>query len=274
MLVRILTAIGLFALVLPFALLASAQWFLQAVSVILALTLLEWLRLLSLGRGPCLAVSVAFFTMTTLLLHNGYFDLYASAPIVLVLACLGWVATLYFALTRGRVLGGAAAAFWAFFACYAAWVAVWVGREQGLTVLLLAIILVWVADSGAYFVGKWFGRMRLAPSISPGKTWEGVLGAIVLSMLVMLSLASWLPYGWNWAAANRWGYVFLAMMVLAFTVLSVAGDLFQSLLKRRAGVKDSGNLLPGHGGLYDRLDAALVVLPFTVFAQLWAESRL
>jgi len=90
----------------------------------------------------------------------------------------------------------------------------------------------------------------------------------------MLGLASWLPYGWNWATAQRWGYPLLAITVLAFTVLSVAGDLFQSLLKRRAGVKDSGNLLPGHGGLYDRLDAALVVLPFTVFAQLWAESRL
>ncbi|HCO57706.1 MAG TPA: phosphatidate cytidylyltransferase, partial [Burkholderiales bacterium] len=72
----------------------------------------------------------------------------------------------------------------------------------------------------------------------------------------------------------RWGYPLLAITVLAFSVLSVAGDLFQSLLKRRAGVKDSGNLLPGHGGLYDRLDAALVVLPFTVLTQLWAESRL
>ena len=274
MLVRIVTAIGLFALVLPFALLASVQWFLQAVSVVLALTLLEWLKLLSLGRGPCLAVSVAFFTMTTLLLHDVYFDLYALAPFVLVSACLGWIATLFFALNRGRVLGGLAAAFWAFFACYAAWVAVWVGREQGLTVLLLSVVLVWIADSGAYFAGRWFGRMRLAPSISPGKTWEGVLGAVVLSMLFMLSLASWLPYGWNWATAYRWGYPLLAMTVLGFTLLSVAGDLFQSLLKRRAGVKDSGNLLPGHGGLYDRLDAALVVLPFTVLTQLWAESRL
>ena len=272
--VRIITAIGLFALVLPFALLASVQWFLQVVSVILALTLLEWLRLLSLGRGPCLALSVAFLTMTTLLLHNVYFDLFALAPYVLVLACLGWIVTLYFALTSGRVLSGTAAAFWAFFACYAAWVAVWVGREQGLTVLLLSVVLVWIADSGAYFFGKWFGRVRLAPSISPGKTWEGVLGAVVLSMLIMLSLASWLPYGWNWATAYRWGYPILAMTVFGFTLLSVAGDLFQSLLKRRAGVKDSGNLLPGHGGLYDRLDAALVVLPFTVLIQLWAESRL
>jgi phosphatidate cytidylyltransferase len=274
LLVRIITAIGLFALVLPFALLASVQWFLQVVSVILALTLLEWLRLLSFGRGPCLAVSVAFLTMTTLLLHNVDFDLHALAPFVLVVACLGWVVTLCVALTRGRVLGGAAAAFWAFFACYAAWVAVWVGRELGLTVLLLSVVLVWIADSGAYFFGKWFGRMRLAPSISPGKTWEGVLGAVVLSILVMLGLASWLPHGWNWATAYRWGYPMLAITVLAFTALSVAGDLFQSLLKRRAGVKDSGNLLPGHGGLYDRLDAALVVLPFTVLTQLWAESRL
>ncbi|MFZ9082517.1 MAG: phosphatidate cytidylyltransferase [Burkholderiaceae bacterium] len=274
MLVRILTALGLFAVVVPFALMAPAQWFIQAVSLVLALTLLEWLRLLSLGRGPCLAVSVAFFTMTSLLLHNVYFDFYALAPVVLFIACLGWIAALYFALVRSQVLGGAMAAIWAFFACFATWFAVWVAREQGLTVLLLAVVLVWIADSGAYFAGKWFGRMRLAPSISPGKTWEGVLGAVLLNMVVLVGLTSWLPYGWNWATVYRWGYPVLAMAVLAFTLLSVAGDLFQSLLKRRAGVKDSGNLLPGHGGLYDRLDAALVVLPFTVLTQLWAESRL
>ncbi len=274
MLLRILTVIGLFAVILPFAWLSSVQWFLQAVSAVLALTLREWLRLLSLGRGPCLAVSVAFFTMTTLLLHNVYVDPYTLASTVLVLVCVGWVGILYFALARGRLFSGVGAILWAFFACFAAWVAVWVGREQGLTVLLLAVILVWVADTGAYFSGKRFGRMRLAPSMSPGKTWEGVLGAVVLNMLVIVGLASWLPYGWNWATAYRWGYPILAIAVLAFTCLSVAGDLFQSLLKRRAGVKDSGHLLPGHGGLYDRLDAAIVVIPFTVLTQMWAESRL
>ena len=273
MLVRILTAVGLFAVLLPLAVFTSAQWFLQAASVVLALTLLEWLGLLTIDRGPALAASVAFFTMTSLLGHNSYFDLYGLAPVTLSLTCLGWVLTLYYGLRHGRVLGGALAAAWAFFACFAAWVAIAVAREQGLIVLLLAFLLVWVADSGAYFAGKWFGYSRLAPTISPGKTWEGVLGAVLLSLLMMLGLAAWLPYGWNWAVAYRWGYPVLALTVLSFTLLSVAGDLFQSLLKRRAGVKDSGHLLPGHGGLYDRLDAALVVLPFTVLAQLWAESR-
>jgi phosphatidate cytidylyltransferase len=271
---RILTALVLLGFIVPFAALAAPSWFFYFVALIFAILLWEWLRLLQVPNGVVIALPVAFLTSLVLVIADRWLDFWSVALLVVSISCIGWCVVLVGALSGrwvpGRLLGSA----WAYLACLGAFFAVWLAYQDSLLSLFLAVVVVWIADSGAYFAGKWFGRMRLAPSISPGKTWEGVLGAVLLNMVVLVGLASWLPYGWNWATAFRWGHPVLAMAVLAFTLLSVAGDLFQSLLKRRAGVKDSGNLLPGHGGLYDRLDAALVVLPFTVLTQLWAESRL
>ncbi len=274
MVTRILTALVLLGFVIPFVALAAPHWFFYFVAVVFATVLWEWLRLLDVPKGAVIALPVAFLTSLILVVSDPWVDFGTIAVFLIGFACLGWCVILFGSLTGAWLPGKLLGSLWAYFASLAAFSAIWVAYQDSLLSLFLAIVLVWIADSGAYFFGKWFGRVRLAPSISPGKTWEGVLGAVVLSMLIMLSLASWLPYGWNWATAYRWGYPILAMTVFGFTLLSVAGDLFQSLLKRRAGVKDSGNLLPGHGGLYDRLDAALVVLPFTVVTQLWAESRL
>lgn len=119
-------------------------------------------------------------------------------------------------------------------------------------ILLAVLVLVWVADSAAYFVGRAWGRRKLAPSISPGKTWEGALGglggALVWAIICrrFFEDAAWLPY-------------LLAAGLLA--AASIVGDLFESAAKRRAGVKDSGTLLPGHGGILDRIDSATAVLP-------------
>jgi len=131
--------------------------------------------------------------------------------------------------------------------------------------LLSVMALVWIADIGAYFSGKAFGKRKLAPSISPGKSWEGAIGGgiwvLVLSSLVILfggphladTFVVRLQAAWGWAATLG----VLAVIVAA----SVVGDLFESQLKRRAGVKDSSNLLPGHGGVLDRIDALVPVLP-------------
>ena len=117
--------------------------------------------------------------------------------------------------------------------------------------MLFALVLVWVADIGAYFGGRRFGRVQLAPQVSPGKTWEGVLGAVLLSALVAIAGALWfhLPLG-----------TFLALC-LAVVGFSIVGDLTESLLKRFAGVKDSGTLFPGHGGVMDRIDSITGAAP-------------
>lgn len=127
--------------------------------------------------------------------------------------------------------------------------------------LLAAMAIVWIADTAAYFAGRAFGRHRLAPRVSPGKTWEGVAGALAAVALYALALVPLAP-----AAGFRGGSgpVALALwVVLALVVagISIVGDLFESLLKRQAGVKDSGSLLPGHGGILDRIDALVAAMP-------------
>jgi phosphatidate cytidylyltransferase len=128
--------------------------------------------------------------------------------------------------------------------------------------VLLVLLLVWIADTAAYFVGRAWGRRKLAPAISPGKTWEGAIGGAVGVLVYAIILGtfieglSWVPY-------------LLAAALLA--VLSIVGDLFESAAKRQAAVKDSGTLLPGHGGVLDRIDSATAALPAA--ALLWPFVR-
>jgi len=131
-------------------------------------------------------------------------------------------------------------------------------RAESPVLVLVVVAIAIVADSAAYFVGRRFGRNKLAPAISPGKTREGALGGAVAVLIYagLVALASGRPIG----------FALLGAFLLLF-VLSVLGDLFESWIKRRAGVKDSGNLLPGHGGVLDRVDSQLAVLP--VAALLW-----
>ncbi|MBZ0090876.1 MAG: phosphatidate cytidylyltransferase [Sulfuricellaceae bacterium] len=120
--------------------------------------------------------------------------------------------------------------------------------------LLGAMGAVWVADSMAYFTGRRFGKRKLAPAISPGKTWEGVLGALVGATLYGLALV--------WLASQAYGVVAALWLI---TLFSIEGDLFESWMKRVAGFKDSGSLLPGHGGVLDRIDALTSTLPLLTF---------
>lgn len=123
--------------------------------------------------------------------------------------------------------------------------------------VLLAIMgVVWIADIAAYFSGKKFGKHKLAPTLSPGKTWEGVFGALLATILYGAVLSYFVGVG----AA----YLILATVFL--TVLSIVGDLFESMMKRQSGLKDSGQILPGHGGLLDRVDALTPTLPVAAFA--------
>jgi phosphatidate cytidylyltransferase len=143
---------------------------------------------------------------------------------------------------------------------FPAWVAgvnIHAGESHGHAWVFLAMLLVWAADTGAYFAGRFFGKRKLAPNISPGKTWAGVYGAFVASALVIL-VGGWLL---GVRDARLIGLVVVAIVTVAS---SIVGDLLESLMKRHASVKDSGALFPGHGGLLDRLDSVFAALP--VFA--------
>lgn len=124
---------------------------------------------------------------------------------------------------------------------------------DGPALLLFLLVLTWVADSGAYFSGRRWGRRKLAPDISPGKSWEGVYGALAGAAACGLFLA--------WARPETGSPMLMILFCLVLTLISVVGDLFESLLKRQAGIKDSGTILPGHGGVLDRIDSLTAAAP-------------
>ncbi|MFC7159889.1 phosphatidate cytidylyltransferase [Pseudidiomarina halophila] len=129
-------------------------------------------------------------------------------------------------------------------------------------VLLFILLLVWAADVGAYFAGVRYGRNKLMPAVSPGKTMEGLCGGVALAFVVMMVVAQWIQV----PAADYSGFYFTGLLTV---VVSVFGDLTESMFKRCAGVKDSGALLPGHGGLLDRIDSLTAALPVFTLAYLW-----
>jgi len=146
--------------------------------------------------------------------------------------------------------------------------AFWLGlvwlKNQPQSALLLTwlMLLVWGADIGAYFAGRLFGNRKLAPNVSPGKTWAGVYGGMVTSVFISMLVAYWFlddhsVKGWLW----------LILLSIGVVVISVMGDLFESLLKRNRGIKDSSSLLPGHGGVLDRIDSLCAATP--MFVLLW-----
>jgi phosphatidate cytidylyltransferase len=136
--------------------------------------------------------------------------------------------------------------------------------------LLAAMASVWVADISAYVCGRAFGRHKLAPEISPGKTWEGAVGAIAGVLIYGITVA--------WAAdrmpSNPSAWIIFATALIVLTAVSILGDLFESLAKRQAGVKDSGATLPGHGGVLDRIDSLTSTLPLVGLAVLLWEGRM
>jgi len=161
-------------------------------------------------------------------------------------------------------LSGAAFAVWPLWLAAAGWLLnlYWVTRDSGAVWLLFVMLLVWTADIGAYFAGRRWGKRKLAPRVSPGKSWEGVYGGLAATMLLALLFALWQPLG-------VMGGVALIVITAVVTLTSVLGDLFESMLKRYRNIKDSSQLLPGHGGVLDRIDSLTAAIP--IFALLYLQ---
>ncbi|MDA3868596.1 MAG: phosphatidate cytidylyltransferase [Gammaproteobacteria bacterium] len=188
--------------------------------------------------------------------------------LLLLLACAWWFAVVYFLKgaqpqAKAAQLSAVKLAI-AFIVIPSTIIAMYVvhGMDRGAEWLLYSLMLVWIADSGAYFSGKIFGKRKLAPNISPGKTREGLWGALLMTAIYAV-LA-----GFYFDLSDRQLLLLLGLSLL-LTIFSVAGDLYISILKREAEVKDSGNILPGHGGILDRVDGVLAVMPVFVMMFDW-----
>lgn len=136
-----------------------------------------------------------------------------------------------------------------------------VNEYQGLYLLLYVFLLVWGADSGAYFAGRAFGKYKLAPKVSPGKSWEGAIGGVITSAIIAVIFLKTTPENVFGRELDTSAFVVLSIITVAVSIL---GDLSESMFKRQAGIKDSSNLIPGHGGILDRIDSLTAAVP--VFA--------
>ena len=189
-----------------------------------------------------------------------FYTTYADFVLMTMLVAVAWwfVAFLWVCLAPGRVnpVTAALAGFLSLVPCWLALVHVTVSTQSTHWVLF-TLALVWAADTGAFFAGRWLGRVPLAPRVSPKKTWEGVLGGVLASGLVAWVAAKWL------FVLDVWPFVTTCVAVAA---ISIVGDLTESMLKRAAGIKDSGTVFPGHGGMLDRIDSVTAAAPALVFA--------
>jgi len=179
----------------------------------------------------------------------------ATATLFWLLVAPAWLAA------RWRVESKLALAAIGWLVLIAAWVALVQIQTRSPSLLLALMAVVWIADTAAYFTGRAFGRRPLAPAISPGKTWEGVYGALAAIVVYALAWLMFAPAAGGGQASSFGSAAVWVALLLALAAVSIVGDLFESLLKRQRGVKDSGRILPGHGGVLDRIDALLAAMP-------------
>jgi phosphatidate cytidylyltransferase len=275
---RVTTALLLLAVLLPAMFYPNPMAFGVVSAVLVSAGIWEWVRLNQGGDSVAVVAALLMFGLCLAFVWN---------PLPLTALQPFWTgATALWVLGGGWLLAAGVARWIAvpralrltlgFVLIGVAWLAVAQARVIGINFMLSVLALVWVADIGAYFSGRllggrWF-TSKLAPAISPGKTWEGVVGGMVgvcMCALVWTSMESHVALGalsvYGSLLAHGWAFAGLALVFL--TVWSVVGDLVESLIKRSAGVKDSSQLLPGHGGVLDRLDALLPVLPMALMLQ-------
>ena len=260
---RVLTALLLAPLAIVVILLPPTPWFALICAAVFVGALAEWLQLLGIRQG---AARLALLALATGLFALLWFAPASSLTLALLVLGVAWwlVAGLWLrhfafaaAPTReSRLLKLGVGAL----VTFPAWIALidLHGREpHGHVWTLLALMIVWAADIGAFFAGRTFGKRKLAPNISPGKTRAGAYGALAAGTAICLA------GGW-WLGVHGTELIGLGVLALATVAASIEGDLLESLMKRHAGAKDSGHLFPGHGGLLDRLDSVFAALP--VFA--------
>lgn len=268
---RVITALALLALLLPALFYSRIEPFAVLTLLLIVAAGWEWSRLNGLAEGVARIVGLVLGGVLGVVWWQG--GLARDLATLWSFTGVLWVVLGGWMLRRGvdgwRHWPALARLWGGLLLIAAAWLAMVQARQLGLGFLLSALTLVWMADVAAYFGGKAFGRRKLAPTISPGKSWEGVFSGMA-GVLLLAAVWLWLDrqgltdqpslFSRLWAL-GPW----LAVPAILFlSAMSVVGDLVESLVKRSAGMKDSSQLLPGHGGVLDRVDALLPVLPLAM----------
>ncbi len=268
---RVITALVLLALLLPALLASSAEPLAGLTLVLIAAGAWEWGRLNGFAmrgalRIAAVCVMLCLYAWSARWAYDVPTNLWTITGAAWVLIA-GWLiqqgVERWTRISRLLRLSVGVLALWL------TWLAMYQAKVMGVNFLLSVLFLVWMADIAAYFSGRAFGRRKLAPAISPGKSWEGVWGGM-LGVMLMACLWIWVDVHYAVDSPSLYsrlylrGAPFLVLATVFLTLMSVAGDLVESLVKRSAGMKDSSQLLPGHGGVLDRVDALLPALPLAL----------
>lgn len=266
---RVLTAIALLAgLYAALTLLDLTAWG-WLVAVILGLAGWEWGRLSGLAPGGAIGSGVITFLLVAAAAAFAFGptgvlpDAMRPLSALHALAIAFWLVVVPAWMWRGGRPSGFWMALTGVVVLLPPALALIQLRAQGLVPLLLLMAVVWIADIAAYFTGRALGRHKLAPAISPGKTWEGAFGAVIAVQCYGLAIKPLL-----FTEADMPAWLVWSVILLLLTAVSIVGDLFESMMKRQAGIKDSSQLLPGHGGVLDRVDSLTATLPLIGFALL------
>lgn len=258
---RILTALVLAPVAIGCLFFLPPIGFALFVGLVLTIGAWEWANLA--GVLPMGRYAYALFVAVLLLI--AYF---LPGPYILILGCLWWIASFFFMrqYPDGTTLwsGPGSVSVIGLLVLVPGFVALLTlkAAPQANMLILMLFFLIWGADIGAYFTGRAFGKHKLAPAVSPGKSWEGFYGGLVIALAIGIGMSLWMGYP---RLLEAKGVLFVAGLVIVIMV-SVLGDLVMSMFKRNRGIKDSSNLLPGHGGILDRIDSLLSAGP--VFALL------
>jgi len=256
---RIITGLILGTAFIAAIVMLSSYWMSIVFASLIVIGAFEWTRLSDVSS---LLVKIAYSALLIFLMVLGWKFLQVSSTVIPVMgtAAIWWLLALFWVMNypmgnQKSFSNKMVKLFSGILVMLPAWMGlVYLHQQYSPAWVLYIMVLIWVADSGAYFSGKKWGKHKLAPKVSPGKSWEGVYGAITASVFYAIAGIWWLDI----QASSVIYFVVLSILIVPVSVL---GDLFESMVKRHSGHKDSGNILPGHGGIMDRIDSLTAAVP-------------